>query len=118
MTMPADQVRLLTLLRNHAGLRQAITLEALSEAMGYGTGKTGTRHVQRLKRALVEQGYPIGSSTLGIGGGYYWIESQDEIEATLKQYCGRFYSTSVLIKKMRALVGQPASPQQSLMWGD
>ena len=119
MTSPtAHTACLLTILRNHRGLARAISLADLAESMGLGRGKSGTRRVQELKRELVEAGEPIGSSTSSVGGGYYWIESTDEIQATLKQYRGRFYSTSVLIKKMRALLGHPESPQQSLTWGE
>lgn len=118
MTYTPAHVRLLGILRHHRGMTQAIALKDLARSMGYGAGKSGTRRVQVLKRELIDAGEPIGSSTAGIGGGYYWMETADEIQSTLHQYCGRFYALSVSIKKLRGLLVQPESPQQTLSWGD
>ena len=118
LMMTTEHAKLLIILRKHRGLSHAIGLADLAQTMGYGRGRSGQRMVQVLKRELVEAGEPIGSSTCSRGGGYYLIVSQSEIQATLRQYCGRFYSTSVLIKKMKALIDQPESPQQTLTWGE
>ncbi len=118
MTTDSDQAKLLTILLNHQGKATAISVADVAEAMGLDRGKSGTRRVQELKRALVEQGYPIGSCSARIGGGYYLAVNEGELLATIKQYANRFYSISVLIKRMRGMLRKPEPTQQTLTWGD
>jgi hypothetical protein len=107
-------LRLVTILQAHRGLARAVSVADLAEQLGLGREKAGQRRVQMLKRELVEQGYPIGSSCSTGNGGYYWPETQAEVEATLRQYSHRFYSLSVLIKQTRNLLPAPVSPQLGL----
>lgn len=116
--MTPDEAKLLTILRNHAGLARAISVTDVSERMGYGRDKNGTRKVQELKRALVELGYPIGSSTARDCGGYYFAQTEGELQATIQQYAHRFYSLSQLLKRMRGMLAKPEPAQQTMSWGD
>lgn len=116
--MTDEETKLLAIVRNHAGLARAISLMDVSERMGYGRDKNGTRKVQELKRALVELGYPIGSSSASTGGGYYLATTEAELQATIQQYAHRFYSLSTLLKRMRGMLAKPESPQQTMSWGE
>lgn len=116
--MTDDEHKLLAIMHNHTGLARAISLPDVSERMGFGRDKNGTRRVQQIKRALVELGYPIGSSTAAVGGGYYWAVTEAELRATIQQYAHRFYSTSRLLKTMRAMLPKPEPTQQALTWGE
>lgn len=116
--MTSDETKLLTILRNHAGLARAISVTDVSERMGYGRDKNGTRKVQELKRALVELGYPIGSSTASTGGGYYLAQTEAELQATIQQYAHRFYSLSQVLKRMRGMLAKPEPTQQTMSWGE
>lgn len=116
--MTGEETKLLTILRTHAGLARAISVADVSERMGYGRDKNGTRRVQQLKRALVELGYPIGSSTAQVGGGYYFATTEAELLATIQQYGHRFYSLGTLLKRMRGMLAKPEPTQQTLMWGE
>jgi len=116
--MTPDEAKLLTILRNHAGLARAISLMDVSERMGYGRDKNGTRKVQVVKRALVELGYPIGSSSASTGGGYYLATTDGELRATTQQYAHRFTSLGKLLKTMKGMLAKPEPAQQSLTWGE
>lgn len=116
--MTPDEAKLLTILHNHAGLARAISVTDVSERMGYGRDKNGTRRVQELKRALVELGYPIGSSTARHGGGYYLATTDGELRATTQQYAHRFTSLGKLLKTMKGMLAKPEPAQQSLTWGE
>lgn len=116
--MTDEETKLLAIVRNHAGLARAISLPDVSERMGFGRDKNGTRKVQEIKRALVELGYPIGSSSASVGGGYYWAVTEGELRATIQQYAHRFYSLSKLLKTMRGMLTKPESAQQTMRWGE
>lgn len=116
--MTPDEAKLLTILRNHAGLARAISLMDVSERMGYGRDKNGTRKVQVVKRQLVELGYPIGSSSASTGGGYYLATTEAELRATIQQFAHRFTSVGRLLKTMNAMLPKPEPMQQTLTWGE
>lgn len=100
----------LAILESHRGMSKAISVQAMAKALGFGDSKGGQRRAQFVKRSLVDQGVMIGSSCADPSG-WYLVESEAEIHATLKQYSNRFYSLSVLIKKTRAALGLKENPQ-------
>ena len=105
------QQRFLALLEHHRGLENAISVADMSKALGLG--ERGHRETRAIKRAVCDSGVAVGSS-VGKISGYYLPVSEAEIEATLRQYCGRFYSLSVLIKQTRAKLSKPQNPQMGM----
>lgn len=103
--------KFLSVLSNHKGLRNALSVQEMARQLGFGSGKSGTRRAQILKRALVDAGHLIGSSCQQGHSGWYEIETEEEFEATLKQYKSRFFSSSQLVKRHYASWKRRESPQ-------
>ena len=112
--MTALASKFLTVLSNHKGLCNALSVQEMARQLGFGSGKSGTRRAQILKRALVDAGHLIGSSCQQGNSGWYEIETEEEFQATLQQYRNRFFSTSQLIKRHLANRRRRESPQMAM----
>jgi hypothetical protein len=72
-----DRTYLMFILQARPGLDNAITSRQLARQLDLTT-----REVRQLVADLVDDGALIGASVEGSAGGYYWIETQAELEAT------------------------------------
>lgn len=102
--------RFVAILANHRGMSMAISVQAMAVALGLGDGKAGQRQAQLVKRAVVEAGHPVGSSC-GKVSGYYLVQNEDEIKATLRQYASRWHSIGMLMQRTKANLRQAQVPQ-------
>ena len=95
--MTSLESNFLAILQAHRGLRNAISVPSMAGQLG-----VSTRTAQDLKKTLVEvHGVSIGSSC-GRKHGWYLPETQNEVEATMKQYRSRVKSLCILIAKTTA----------------
>lgn len=110
MTRPHLHARFLTILERHKGLAQAIGVGAMAEQLGLGRGKNGQRMAQLVKAELVMKGHLIGSSC-GKVSGWYWIVTEEEYRATMRQYGARFSATGKLMQRTKQNFYKQQSPQ-------
>ncbi len=78
--------RALAVLRRHVGKGQAITMTRLTAAIQGGDVIPSRRYEEtRLVRSIVEElrrdGHPVAHFN-GRGGGYFWAETEEELEET------------------------------------
>jgi len=93
-------------LEGHPGARNAVTSERLAREVGLST-----RKVRALIVELVEEGLPVGASVDGTRGGYYLIQSEEELEQTRAILRGRareIFARDRALCRAWAQVGGPA----------
>ncbi len=105
--------RFMAILHQHKGMIHAISVPAMAQALGLGDGKAGQRQAQHIKRALVDAGELVGSSC-GRVSGWYLMENEDEIHATLRQYASRWHSIGMLMQRTRAKLREYRAPQLTM----
>jgi hypothetical protein len=116
MEMQDERIPLfIAILSAHRGLGQAIGVAEMAGRLGFPPGKYGEREAQKIKKLAVEKhGIPIGSSC-GADHGWYWIATQDEMDATIRNYRNRVKSLCVLIAKTTAAVSLSGVMRQLAM---
>ncbi|HZP39839.1 MAG TPA: hypothetical protein VFE48_25485 [Methylomirabilota bacterium] len=78
--------RLWTILSAHRGEAEAITSQALTRLLGLR--ERDGRSIREAVNALIERGCPIGSAVREPYG-YFWIVTEDELDACVAQYRSR-----------------------------
>lgn len=95
-TVRPDAQAVLEVLQRHRGRAQAIGLDVLAASAGISE-----RNVQSAVAVLIEQdGQPIGSATAQPAG-YYLIETEDELAASLGQLTHRIVSLARRISALK-----------------
>ena len=85
----SEQITLfVSILSAHRGLARAISVADMAGRLGFERTKAGQRRSQLVKAVVVEAGYLVGSSC-GSSHGWYWPETDAEVQATLAQYEAR-----------------------------
>ena len=74
---PSDHERVLSLLRRHVGQEQAIPSRRIASLL-----MLDTRQVRQVIADLVKAGELIGATVDGKAGGYFMIDSLEDLEAT------------------------------------
>lgn len=98
------KARFRQIMARHRGARNAIQVRELAGRLGLGEGHNGQRVVQIVKRELVDEGVLIASSC-GKQSGYFLPETNEEVQATLKNYENRIKSLAALIRKTKGAAG-------------
>lgn len=84
-------------LANHRGIQNAITSRELAKRL-----EMSPRRVRRVISWLVENGELIGASVEGVDGGYYLIESAQELEETravLRSRAAKIFARDAALRK-------------------
>ena len=92
MTQSAHIALFAEILSSHRGLDRAISVAEMAARLN-----VSEREARDIKRQVIEQHkVPVGSST-GKHSGWYWISTQEEMDATIGQYRSRVKSLCILI---------------------
>ena len=105
MSSHDEQINLfVAILAGHKGLALAISVADMAGRLGFERDKSGQRKAQMVKAAAVEAGYLVGSSC-GKSSGWYWPATDEEVEATCRQYEARIRSLAKLIRQTKGAAG-------------
>jgi len=104
MTPEEQRSLFVAILSAHKGQALAISVPDMAGRLGFERNKSGQRRAQLIKQAVVESGVLVGSSC-GKSSGWYWPQSDDEVQATCAQYESRIRSLARLIHKTRGAAG-------------
>lgn len=104
------------ILSGHKGRERAITSRELAKLM-----RLSTREVRQVIADLVERGQLIGASVGGVDGGYYLIETDEELEETRAILRARataiFQRDRALCRAWERSHGRPLQPLLPTMQG-
>lgn len=82
-----ELVTLREILERHRGAGQAIKSRGLADLLGLE--ERDGRSIREAVNLLIEQGCPIGSSTDRREAGYFWVETEEELVACIRNYRSR-----------------------------
>lgn len=79
--------RLREILERHRGKVRAILSRDL--AMLLGLREKDGRSIREAVNALIDHGHPVGSSTTDGASGYFWVTTEEELQACVANYQAR-----------------------------
>ena len=100
MTHEAHVQLFIAILSAHKGLAQAISVADMAARLN-----VSPRQAQQIKKLAVEEhGIPVGSSC-GSTHGWFYCETQEELNATCAQYENRIRSLAQLVRRTKGAAG-------------